>query len=472
MLSVKTIPNRKSEGYKFLQFGSQLRKRSDPPLLHTYAHVHPTRSVVRQEKASLCSKLGTDHGSTTPLLGHGLCVGPERVAAVSSSRIGGCCHTRQRDNVDCNNNVGRAIGWKSKPYIPIWHGSMCVALWLFSHSFFLQNWEKYLRQDLLEQVTFGCSALAVDGEVSRRQACQRFKVRQDPGKLPPHSASYSCLENYQSPHKSTDSDDDSNVVGLLPATACDWWNGANSDTTTSPLTTHWHSPSARSDCTAGCSDSTEYRGHEQGAREQEYEVSSNCYPFVHPEETLDTILLNSQSSGIHPVATFHGHDASPIGELPYMANGQGGRSCSEASSASIVYVPAENGTLFPVTLWYVVPGLQSMATAPKMAVPRGGDISNQRSNRKPKTNGRGHRVKNKPLSLLEQFRSTTEPRGWTIHRIEGQIVSFCEDYNGSHFVQQRLQAGDAVEHQLVIQEVLPSMSRLRDLHIDIYIELT
>jgi pumilio RNA-binding family len=325
-------------------------------------------------------------------------------------------------------------------------------------------------------VTLGCSTLAVNEVVARQLECHNRpepQVRQDTGKqLPPYSGSYRCLENYQSSLKCTEGDGAAHQVRLLPATLrpstpqlvdassnvgfSDWWNEATSDTT---LAAHWL-PHANA-CPAGVSGSTQHGKH--GTREPNNAVSSNGCPFSDPEEIQDAILLRHQSSRVRPLTTFGGHNASPIGALPCVTNGQAERSYSEVLSASTVYVPAENGcTLVPVTLWHVVPMIQSMASAPKMAVARCGGTTNQRSKRKPKANGQSHRAKNKPLSVLEQFCATTEPYKWTIHQIEGHIVSFCEDQNGSRFVQQRLQAGDAVEHQLVIQEVLPSMPLLRD----------
>lgn len=62
--------------------------------------------------------------------------------------------------------------------------------------------------------------------------------------------------------------------------------------------------------------------------------------------------------------------------------------------------------------------------------------------------------------LLEEFRSS-KSRDWTIRRIEGHISEFCQDQNGSRFIQQRLEMGDIMEQQLVMKEVLPSIRILR-----------
>lgn len=63
--------------------------------------------------------------------------------------------------------------------------------------------------------------------------------------------------------------------------------------------------------------------------------------------------------------------------------------------------------------------------------------------------------------ILEEFRSA-KARDWTIRHIEGNVLEFCQDQNGSRFIQQRLELGDPVEQQIVMKEVLPSIRRLRN----------
>lgn len=64
-------------------------------------------------------------------------------------------------------------------------------------------------------------------------------------------------------------------------------------------------------------------------------------------------------------------------------------------------------------------------------------------------------------NLLEEFRASKN-RVSTIEDIKGQIVEFCQDQNGSRFIQQRLETGEAYEKELVITEVLPAVRRLRN----------
>ena len=41
-------------------------------------------------------------------------------------------------------------------------------------------------------------------------------------------------------------------------------------------------------------------------------------------------------------------------------------------------------------------------------------------------------------------------------------MEFCQDQNGSRFIQQRLEVGDASEQRVVMNEVLPAIHRLRN----------
>lgn len=42
------------------------------------------------------------------------------------------------------------------------------------------------------------------------------------------------------------------------------------------------------------------------------------------------------------------------------------------------------------------------------------------------------------------------------------MVEFCQDQNGSRFIQQRLEVGDVNEKQIVTSEILPEVERLRN----------
>jgi pumilio RNA-binding family len=46
--------------------------------------------------------------------------------------------------------------------------------------------------------------------------------------------------------------------------------------------------------------------------------------------------------------------------------------------------------------------------------------------------------------------------------LTGHVVEFCQDQNGSRFIQQRLEVGDLKEKQIVITEVLPEVQYLRN----------
>jgi pumilio RNA-binding family len=69
---------------------------------------------------------------------------------------------------------------------------------------------------------------------------------------------------------------------------------------------------------------------------------------------------------------------------------------------------------------------------------------------------------NSDNSLLEDYKAKKNNRDWTVCDIKGHVVQFCQDQNGSRFIQQRLEIGDDVEKLIVMTEVLPEVVRLRN----------
>jgi hypothetical protein len=65
-------------------------------------------------------------------------------------------------------------------------------------------------------------------------------------------------------------------------------------------------------------------------------------------------------------------------------------------------------------------------------------------------------------SLLDDFKAKKNNRDWTVFDVKGHTVEFCQDQNGSRFIQQRLEIGDAGEKEIVMAEVLPEVDRLRN----------
>ena len=65
-------------------------------------------------------------------------------------------------------------------------------------------------------------------------------------------------------------------------------------------------------------------------------------------------------------------------------------------------------------------------------------------------------------SLLDEFKNKKNNRAWSVHDIKGNVVEFCQDQNGSRFVQQRLEVGDSQEKTIVIEELLPAVDQLRN----------
>ena len=69
---------------------------------------------------------------------------------------------------------------------------------------------------------------------------------------------------------------------------------------------------------------------------------------------------------------------------------------------------------------------------------------------------------NSTTTLLEDYKAKKNNRDWTVSDVKGHVVEFCQDQNGSRFIQQRLEIGDASEQQIVVVEVLPEVVRLRN----------
>mmetsp|Transcript_8340 Transcript_8340/g.20595 ORF Transcript_8340/g.20595 Transcript_8340/m.20595 type:complete len:947 (+) Transcript_8340:483-3323(+) len=69
---------------------------------------------------------------------------------------------------------------------------------------------------------------------------------------------------------------------------------------------------------------------------------------------------------------------------------------------------------------------------------------------------------NSNTTLLEDYKAKKNNRDWTVNDVKGNVVEFCQDQNGSRFIQQRLEIGDATEKEIVMVEVLPEVVRLRN----------
>jgi len=75
--------------------------------------------------------------------------------------------------------------------------------------------------------------------------------------------------------------------------------------------------------------------------------------------------------------------------------------------------------------------------------------------------GGRQRRRDKGSSLLDDIRMS-KARDWSLRQIEGHIVEFCQDQNGSRFIQQRLEMGDAAEQEICMKELLPAIRKLRN----------
>lgn len=64
-------------------------------------------------------------------------------------------------------------------------------------------------------------------------------------------------------------------------------------------------------------------------------------------------------------------------------------------------------------------------------------------------------------NILEDFR-TSKSCSWTAFDVKGNIVELCQDQYGSRFIQQRLETENEEEKSMILNEVLPSVRRLRN----------
>ena len=109
--------------------------------------------------------------------------------------------------------------------------------------------------------------------------------------------------------------------------------------------------------------------------------------------------------------------------------------------------------------------------------PRGSLRTPDRGQRKknPMSTPRGKRAdKNAPTpsklgpeaaNLLNEIRAAKSRNQWTIHDIQGHVVEFCLDQNGSRFIQQRLEVADPEEKNAVTDEIIPE---IKDLNNDVF----
>jgi len=72
-----------------------------------------------------------------------------------------------------------------------------------------------------------------------------------------------------------------------------------------------------------------------------------------------------------------------------------------------------------------------------------------------------HSLSSATIQLLDEYRSS-KTRNWTAHDVRGHISEFCQDQNGSRFIQQRLEVADTPEKEVILNEVLTSIECLRN----------
>lgn len=65
-------------------------------------------------------------------------------------------------------------------------------------------------------------------------------------------------------------------------------------------------------------------------------------------------------------------------------------------------------------------------------------------------------------NLLNEIRAAKSRNQWTIQDIQGHVVEFCLDQNGSRFIQQRLEVAAPGEKHSVMDEIIPAMKDLQN----------
>ena len=92
----------------------------------------------------------------------------------------------------------------------------------------------------------------------------------------------------------------------------------------------------------------------------------------------------------------------------------------------------------------------------------GGGIGNGNGNNNGEIKSQTIVNPNPNASLLEDYKAKKNNRDWTVNDVKGHVVEFCQDQNGSRFIQQRLELGDDNEKEIVVTEVLPEVEQLRN----------
>lgn len=162
-------------------------------------------------------------------------------------------------------------------------------------------------------------------------------------------------------------------------------------------------------------------------------------------EANPQILHHHHHPGSHPISIVPMHH-SPTAHTPQMAVNNGNYSYWHPSDGipshptPTTYMTTQHGGVKSYKKTSVIPSKE------KSLKRRGNNVSVK---------------KQASSSLLEEFRSS-KPRTWTLNSIKSHILQFCQDQNGSRFIQQQLEIASSEEKQLVLKEILPSIRVLRN----------
>eukprot|EP00547_Thalassionema_nitzschioides_P001271 CAMPEP_0194217010 /NCGR_PEP_ID=MMETSP0156-20130528/20144_1 /TAXON_ID=33649 /ORGANISM="Thalassionema nitzschioides, Strain L26-B" /LENGTH=944 /DNA_ID=CAMNT_0038945919 /DNA_START=131 /DNA_END=2965 /DNA_ORIENTATION=+ len=161
----------------------------------------------------------------------------------------------------------------------------------------------------------------------------------------------------------------------------------------------------------------------------------------------------------------HGRDYVSV--LPVQTGNTGQMAYWTGAESSTIGPTVIMNQQTPITMSRAGPNDTSPSRSHVKEAERGGNQKTNSKSRRPANTQAGNRrdearCKHGVTSpLLEKFR-ITKNRDWTMLDIKGNVVEFCQDQNGSRFIQQRLEIGNASEQQVVMEEVLPAVRQLRN----------
>lgn len=174
-----------------------------------------------------------------------------------------------------------------------------------------------------------------------------------------------------------------------------------------------------------------------------------------------TVQYASPEANGHPI--IHHHPSHPISLVPvhHSSTGHSPQIVANNGNYSFWHPPAEIQSAPNHVNYSRSP--QSIHAKQQHQQPYGKKPITPQAKEKPsKRRGNAACKKQPTSSLLEEFRNSKSTRSWTLPSIQNHILQFCQDQNGSRFIQQQLETASSDEKQLVLKEIIPSINILRN----------